>query len=362
MKALTVRLLLGAVLLVFILCACTDNGGSIYYILEHEEKQPESNIGKYMTIFDVAKIGTKYYAAAGAIFVGSSASGALTWLPKQKLALPASNALCNALAAFPAASPNLYGGFITPSENLGLYKATGDAFSSTGLVSGPNVTGPEFQVIRLIVANGRLLIVTAKSNNSSSSSQPFYYFLTSYDGTTFTTLLTGIEDKINDATFDGTNYWAVAGTKMYTDSPLGATFPGAPGSNNVLQGISSNAGMIYVSMKKKGLYIYDGANWTLIKPDDQSGSDVSYQGIYVFPSGTVIVGSDGYGVYYYKPGFTKLARSDDSDMITLDLYDASIKRFFVDAPIVLACTNGKGLWRGTIDPSNDSGVSGWEIQ
>ncbi len=356
MKALTVRLFFSAVLLVFVLGACTENGGSIYYILEHEEKQPDSNIGKYITIADIAKNGTTYYAAAGAIFVGSSASGSLTWLPKHKLTLPTSDALCNALAFF---GGNLYGGFITPSKNLGLYKAAGtagDDFTIVTAVADPLIVG--HQIIRLIVADTRLLIVSA--TEGPGGAVPFYYHLTYTDnGTNYFPLLTNIEVKINDATYDGANYWAVAGQTLYTNaSPQ--PFPGITGSN-VLQGISSNAGKIYVSMKKKGLYIYDGA-WTLIEPDDQSGSDVSYQGISFLPSGTVIVGSNGYGLYYYKPGFVELARSDDSDIITLDLYDSSITRFLVDTNIVLACTNGKGLWRGNIDSSNLSGVSGWTIQ
>ncbi len=373
MKALTVRLLLSAVLLVFILSDCTENGGSIYYILEHEKKQPSSTIGKYLTISDVAKIDTEYYAAAGAIFVGSTTSGVLTWIPKQKLQLPTSDALCNALAAFPPGpSANLFGGFITPSKNLGLYKAVGDDFTGATAVTDALVYG--HQIIRLIVSNNVLLIVSATDGPSEDT--PFYYHLTyTTDGTSYTRLLTDINVRINDAAFDGTNYWAVAGNLVYS----GTTFPligtsvlaintGTYNikSNNVLQGIFSDipSNKIYMSMKKDGLFIYNGAIWEHIDNDDQGGSDVSYQGIQILPSGTVIVGSNGYGLYYYVTGFTELKRSDDSDMITLDLYDSSITRFLVDTTenIVLACTNGKGLWRGTIDSSNDAGVSGWEIQ
>ncbi len=361
-----------AVILAALLVSCTPNGGLIFYILENETEQPQSNLGNLLSIFDVAKIGNDFYAAAGSIFKGvGDGTGNVQWVPVDKKSPPQSGALCNALVAFTVATvTNLYGGFFTPGSNLGLYKATGTDFSTSTLVSIPGAD-PKAQVTKLIVANGQLLIIMATPiSGAGPSEQPFYYTLYySTDGTTYNPLLGGSSWKtpINDATYDGANYYAVSGSQVYRGaaSPLSSM---NINTGDVLQGVFLNSGVVYVSSKASGIYYYNGA-WNSISADTQGGTAVSYFGISGPVTGSsghnlLLIGSEGYGYYYLDLTSNTLSRSADTTMITLSLYTAVIRKIVIDTStnIVFACTAGNGLWKGKLDATNASGVSGWTIQ
>jgi hypothetical protein len=382
MKTRFVSFFLPACILALFIVSCTPNGGSIFYTLEHEEKQPPSTLGESIDVFDVASQSGIYYAAAGSIFVGSTdAGGNVVWLPATKLdTLPQAGALCNALVAFQGSGPsmNLYGGFYTLSGNLGLYRASGADFTAGTAVLDPTAT-PRVQVIKLIAAGGAtptLLVITAVPNTDPSTNKatPFYYSLySSLDGSTYTPLLTGVTVAINDAaTPDGTNFYAVAGNSYYqgTSATIAASATSTLGSvtiasTDILYGVDVSGGTIYVTSMASGIYVY-GGSWTNVAADTQNGTAVSYLGISGPVSGSagsnILIGCEKYGYYYYDG--TTLSRSADTNMITLKLYYAVIRKLVVvsGTNMVFACTQGNGLWKGVLDPANPSGVSGWTIQ
>jgi hypothetical protein len=358
-----------AVILAALLVSCTPNGGSIFYILENETEQPQSNLGNLLSIFDVAKIGNDFYAAAGSIFKGvGDGTGNVQWVPIDKKSPPQSGALCNALVSFQS---NLYGGFFTPGSNLGLYQASGDDFPTTPTPLVDPGASPRAQIIKLIVASSgpTLLVITATPiSGAGPSDPPFYYTLySSTDGTAYTTLLggSGWKTPINDATYDGANYYAVSGSQVYRGaaSPLSSM---NINTGDVLQGVFLNSGVVYVSSKASGIYYYNGA-WNSISADTQGGTAVSYFGIsgpVTIASGhnLLLIGSEGYGYYYLDLTSNTLSRSADTTMITLSLYTAVIRKMVIDSSTVFACTAGNGLWKGKLDATNASGVSGWTIQ
>ena len=383
MKAHTKYFSIAAAVIAVFLGSCTPDGGSIYFILENEVEQPPSTLGSNITVFDVARLGDTYYAAANTIFQGAISGTNVTWISDGESnplrTLPRSDARCNALAAF---GVNLFGGFRTDSENIGLWMAAGSDFTTAG--GGIEVTAAELQnqeIIRLKVSSDgtRLLIISASPTGVAAT--PFNYCLTAYNGgyTQLITAADGITKMIRDADYNpaglGT-YYAVSGNNMY--SGAGPLVPNnvlggyTIGEANTLQGIQSDGTNIIVSSKSGGIYVSvdSGANWTNLAAEIQLGTAVSYLGISgpLAGSGNYIIGSEAYGYSYLKPPYTALVRSADTSMKTLKLYGAVILRFYVDSlqepDTVFACTSGYSLWKANIDAANDSGVatSTWLIQ
>jgi hypothetical protein len=361
--------------------SCTPDGGSIYYILENEQKQPPSSLGSTISVFDVARLDDSYFTAAYTIFEGEIGTGGdVTWVSGGEsnplTTLPASNARCTALTAYDG---DLWGGFRTDSTNLGLYRANETDFRlSNGGTKIIDAGLDGQQVVRLIVSNNVLLIISAASTGESDT--PFYYCLTAYDGAVFTQLVTAADEvgaKIRDAVYHiGTaTYFAVSGNKLLSGGahPLDSTNEldsYTIGSSNTLQGIHSNGTYIVISSKTGGIYVSDddGTTYEKIDADTQMGTAVSYLGISgpLTGSNNLIIGSEGYGYYYMAPPYASLKRTEDTTMKTLKLYGAVIMQLFVDAleDNVFACTAGYGLWKGKVDADSTSGIDThtWTIQ
>ena len=91
-----IALLLLAAAVAVLPIACSN--GNIYWTLENEEKVDDLSLPNEITVFDVAKIGTTYYAAAGRIW--HVADTATEWNAGATVAPPHPGDLCTALAAF----------------------------------------------------------------------------------------------------------------------------------------------------------------------------------------------------------------------------------------------------------------------
>jgi hypothetical protein len=367
----------GALVTVLILSGCTPNGGSIFYILENETTQPPSNLGTTIDVFDVVAPGTGlYYAAAGTIFVGSTSSGSLLWTPITHLdTLPVAGALCNALAY--SADGNIYGGFYSPSGALSpdsLWQVNAAALAAGTGVWTAVTTVSGSQVVSLQAAAGGMLAVmaTPTADYATSKDQPFTYSLWFNSGAGFTVILTGVTSAITGAwTSDGLNFYAVAGIYYYsgTAAAIGSsatsTFGAATiASPDALMSVYESGPIVYVTSKATGIYALSGGSWSNVAADSQSGTAVVYLGIsgpVTGPSGgNILLGCEKYG--YYSLNGTTLSRSADTTMLTLNLYYAVIRKLVIIGSDVFACTQGNGLWKGTLDPANPSGVSGWVIQ
>jgi hypothetical protein len=371
----SVRTVLVAIILTAFFGSCTPDGGSIFFILENEKKQPPSNLGNTISVEDVAYLAAsdRYYAASGKIFYGTVGAGAVTWNNADSLEPPETGALCNALVAFQGTSPSmkLFGGFFTSSSS-GLYAAggtNGDDFT----VAGSKIAVITEQVVRLIVAdNGNTLLVVTAAPNPTPDPDPYLYSLyASTDGAAYTACITALTKKINDASYDGASYYAVSGNKLYNGAAGAMTGTTALGStiaaDDLLNGVYAlAANNVYVSSKSSGIHHFNGTTWSGVAPLSEGGKKVSYLGISGPVTGgasqVILIGSEGYG-YYYLNG-TTLARTADDTIKTLGLYNAVVHRIavFPLQNLAFACTSGGGLWQGDLSSDNSSGVTGWEIK
>jgi hypothetical protein len=345
---------------IVILCtSCKE--GNIYYTLENEVKVEDLSLPNDITVFDVAKIGSSYYAAAGKIWAADDST--VTWNTDVPVAPPDAGDICTALMGF---SGELDGGFINASGNLGLYRSS--SFSFSGQTALPDVAGAQIALLK-VVDDGtpRLVVVTAKQPSAGEDNQ--FGIVMSSDGTNFSPFTFNSLDRsadeakkqIWDVVYAGgtINAWfATEGTKLYTKVGAGtgefilATTTGIT-AGEVLTGLFDDGTNVYVASNSGAVYYSpDGANWTRIEAPAISGT---YPPLTRFAgpidAGIVLVGSIGYGYYLLKTadlaGPNPLTRYPTT---TNDLYTAAVLKFYYDSgkSRVFACTAKGGLWRGAV--------------
>jgi hypothetical protein len=367
-----------------VLASCTANGGMIYSVLETEVKQPKTGLGtngEYLTIQDLALLGTNYYIAGGKIWytdaTAASSTLTLTWTevttPKDTRKDPAHPlpTLCTAMAASAA---KLYAGFINADgTSAGLWSTTGPAVAFTQ--ETPVGLGAGDQIVRILCnpasATCPILLVTATpvappASNPSQSSTYHTYNLYRWDGSSPLSLVYSTGDvAILDASLDpGTDtYYFVAGQTYYSGlfgsiTPVSTIYSPIT-SLDFLQAASFIGGTIYVGCTESGVFVGPGS--THYAADVQSNKYVGYLTFADAGGGKVLVGSDGYG-YYVISGSTITRYTN----LSLTLYTSAVRRFLVDTPRnrVLAGTSGAGMWVGTLNTAGDSQtvVSGWTRQ
>jgi hypothetical protein len=130
MKRRTLRLLT-SVLVAALVAACTPGGGSIYYTIETEPIATDSTLPNAVTVFDVAKIGSKYFVGAGKIWTGTATGAApdrtISWEVAEPLPVqpPIGTARCTGLVVSPFDGTKLYGAFYDEGlDTGGLYLST----------------------------------------------------------------------------------------------------------------------------------------------------------------------------------------------------------------------------------------------
>jgi hypothetical protein len=356
---------IATVLLVMItfLSGCPEGG--IYSTLENETKTTDNTLNNDMSIHGVATLGLEYYVAAGRVWKGTLTPSPVNWDTTTPVTPPATGALCTALVAFGA---DLYGGFITQSANVGLYKATGPSPTTfeEGQITDAGIK--DRQIVLLSIVNSNLVVSTAIPGGS-----PYTYdLLLSLNGSTYSTMLFATSTKpftgVAYTSASGGRYWAVSGTLLYSGtgvsdlvpaaSPTGAT------SSEVLTSVFSDDGAAHLFVTSNLGYVYyssdAGVSWTRnateVKVSDTVVSFLTVAG----GSGQsrMLVGSDGYGYYILDTAVSPptLARFGES---TIGLYTASVSRFLIDGSRLFACTNKKGLWRNETFSATDCSVGSW---
>jgi hypothetical protein len=373
MKLRAARVLIVAAIALLAL-AC--RAGNIYYTLENEVEEPDLSLPNDIIVFDVALLSGSYYAAAGKIWTVPVATldGGGGWVLNQVIPAPTTNALCTALVASPfggAHTDTLYGGFINPSGNLGLYEssATPTATSATWTaVADPDVAGA--QIAQLKVENSLLAAVVAKQPSAGADYE--FSLVTSADGAAFAaatiTRDAGEEAKpINDVIYSPTlgKWFFTEGAYLYSGPLTGmahdASIDAKTTSGEVLYGLFDDGTNVYVSSWDRNkeaecavYYTADGTTWTrTVVPADNSGVHAPLTRFALLTGTTekvLLVGSDGYG-YFSLPTSPTVGSLTRFATTTSDLYPAAVRKFFVDAAAsrVFACSALSGLWRGAYD-------------
>jgi hypothetical protein len=357
MKARTILIVASVALL----WTCTQDGGTIYKTIESEKKVTDSTLPKTLTVHDMLTtgVGNPYFVAAGAIYNGTTpvlkpdGTTAIGWPTTDKTAVavdaPVAGALCNALAYD---GTELWGGFFTPSTNLGLYRSTSRSFTGAAAVPDAAVKGK--QVTMLHFVNGKLFVAAATVPVPGG---PYVYELDYWNGTTWSQLIPGLAKPITGVAWDGSTYLVVAGSALYTgtsaDPPVFGAGTSTLGSltvdaSNELRGVFAQPGRVIIS-SKLGLYVRDAGTWSLVAPAQVSGVTVPFltaTGPSDAGGNVYLAGTDGYGYFYLDWTAKSIARFDTS---TIALYNAAVRRILVDGTTVFMGTSGAGLWRGTFD-------------
>ncbi len=358
---------------------CTGcNDGNIYYTLQMEEEIEDLSMPDDVTVFDVTKIGSTYYAAAGKIWEADDAT--VTWDTEHRIAAPHAADLCTALVASPFGTNNtLFGGFISPSGNLGLYESTSaPSFDGQTAVADPDVAGAQIALLTSVDTSGdgsADAIAAACAKRPTGGDVYQFSIVTSSDGNNFDVLLfdttrsSGEEERqINDLIYSyRLSAWFVTeGAKLYSGPLAGplslvTTLESKVTDGEVLYGLFDDGTNIYVSSwddtEEAECAIYyssDAVTWKrIVVPQDDDGT---YPPLTRFagPIGTdadiLLVGSDGYGYYALDTGATTPTLTRYATT-TSDLYYAAVLKLFLDSANsrVFAMTTLGGMWRGAID-------------
>jgi hypothetical protein len=371
MKLRFAHLLLAAGILILPL-AC-QNGG-IYWTLQNEVKIDDLSLPNEITVFDVTKIDgppDTYYAAAGKIWTSDATS--ISWNKDVRVVGPTTDAMCTALVSSPFGTKDtLFGGFIRPEANLGLYESDANptvAFSTSNwhTVADPVVAGA--QVVLLKSQNDGspwLVVVTARHTTGEN----YVYGIAGFDGVAWAPFDTSVRASPEDQTLFHDVIWAptfgrwvaTSGAKLFVqlgDPGVGA-FIEYPNMTNiatgdVLTGLFDDGTNVYLASEGGSVYYANAYNtdWTRIAAPAVSGVNpplTRFAGPVTGVSDDyLLVGSEGYGYYRLpvSPTIGSLTRCPDT---TDTLHTASVLKMYFDGAIspdrVFACTSNEGLWRG----------------
>jgi hypothetical protein len=332
------------------LAACNDSLDPIFYTLEQEEQLEDAGLPNEITVLEVIRLNDFYVAAAGAVYYRAAAAGTTDW---RSIAPPQGGAFANTLAAH---GGNLYAGFHSSGAGpLGLWTANGAALPGITWtqIGIPDVLrNAEITMIRAV--NGVLFVSTRESTG---------FKLYNFADTT-SPLVTDPENMISDVTHDGTQYWAIAGNKIYhggsalppaTFAELGTPpaagkfggilFTGAPlNTLYVSSGLADNTGRVFASTDS-------GVTWNA--PQERitdDGDEVAFTRMIAVTSGTtdLLVGTHEKGYYTFTSGDLDDSRRSP-DFNIADLFDGAVLGFFLDTAAtpdqLFAFTAGTGLWR-----------------
>lgn len=375
MKTRNILSVLAALAIVAAAASLASCPASIYYTLENEVETPDSTLNNLISILGMTKSGSDYYAAAGPVWRGVAGTGTVTWDTAAPLTPPVAGAMCNSLVTF-GVTGDLYGGFITQSGNLGLYKAAGLSPSDFS-VQVPHLLVKDKQVILLDVlkSGGDLVVCTG---TPVSGPDPFQYDLViSTDGVAFASLLLPavITRPFTGVAFTSTpdTYWAVSGTSLYSGTAGSLAVDTRlvkSSSDEVLTSVfGDNGTRLFVASNKGFVYYSDDEGTTWYKNAaavEVNGTGVSFLTVAGgSSSSSMLVGSNGYGYFILTiagsaPSLTlTLTRFSVN---TIGLYSGSVRQFLLD-PVypnrLFACTNAKGLWRNESFDSATCAVGAW---
>lgn len=320
--------------------SCNDSFDPIFYALEQERPLVDDSLDNEITVHNVVKGGSWYFAAAPKIFYRSS--GGTTW---ETANMPQSGVLCEAMEV--GSSGDLFAGvFFLDGKTFGLHRAAAASFPSLSWtrVSYGALASTSEQIVMLKDVTEALLIGTKNGDT---------YSLHDFDeATTVTTRLPSLTGMPTDAIrIAAGNYWLIAGSEVY-NGDLGTFSLLAPVSPPFLSTGASFGGIYYFNSKHylsttdgKIWYSTDnGANWT-----SSADKDVAFTK-FIEVGGNLLVGTSEHGYYKLTGGdVTQMERQPHYSIS--DLYNGGVLNFaLLDGTKLFACTAGAGLWR-----SDDNG-------
>lgn len=360
----------------------------IFYTLETEDPVDEDRgLPEDLNAIEMVSTGTRYFLAAGSLFTrlpGASTRWAV--VPP-----PVSGALCNTIELWDDGSGGgvkLWAGWFDQDGNgLGLWSTDPSlgSWSASDWDQDANLDdGYRIGLVKVGKPGPPSEMLVA----SSTGPAPYTYVLDYYEAGNTTlspggSLIASSSSSIVDATWDGTDYWVAAGTKLYRGNGGGDL-----GASIVITGITdtgdSFGGLFYDSADPYPNDLYLSTRGTPAEGgrllryaglatasdsgriEDSDGDRVPFTG-FVDPdpavAGQIYVGTQGYGYYVIPVGgsvaASGLSRKPPSNIS--GLYNGAVNAFLLDdkaTPLdpsddsLFVCTSGAGLWRGDFNGSD----------
>ncbi|MBA7549039.1 hypothetical protein ES705_41510 [subsurface metagenome] len=340
-----VNSLFGALIIMIIIggfTSCNDSLDPIFYTLEHERPIADDSLDNEITVHNVVKGGTWYFAAAPTIYY--RATGSTDWKAANMPQFGSGVVMCGTMEI--SNGGDLFAGFFSvDGETFGLYRAAVASFPNLSWtrVSYGALASTSEQIVMVKNVNSVLLVGTKNGET---------YLLHDFDeATTVTTHLSSLDGMPTDALWDTTNYWVVAGSKVYqatTLAGLGTPLTTAPSLSTGASfgGICAAFSRHYLSNTDGKIWYSDdiGLTWT----SSADKSEVFTKFIEV--GGNLLVGTRYHGYYKIAGGSVDDMERQPHYSIS-DLYNGAVLNFALDGTTKLfTCTAGAGLWR-----SDDSG-------
>ena len=358
--------------LAFALAGCQGPVTGIFHHLAHQQPTVDRNLANDITIGGVARWDDRYVVAAGKLWsrpVGTTDKPG-EWVPvTATYDGEQENAVLRPLVRWKPdrGDPMLLAGalFIDDDESFALLQADGNQVQANSIAwtTVPGVDGHE--VVGLFTPDpdeSVLFAVIADSRGANRSYRLLSAIERSDDGPKFRDELDegDLSRPIEAVAFDGTRYWAVAGSKLYAGeigsmeewatppSPEGSeTFRGVVhgGTDTLL--LTGSVGTVWRSPD-------GGRTWPdrhEIRVEDQAVRLAAVAAV----SGTGLIGTDGYG--YYTASFDGELAVERLPLTTEAIYQASILGFWVGPETadgsrtirtLFVLTAGDGLWAATV--------------
>ena len=364
--------------LLLIALGCEPPTQPIFYTLETEDPIDEGRgLREDLNALKIVTTGTRYFLAAGSLFTripGAAGTAATTWAV---IPPPEAGALCTTIEVWDDGSGlKLWAGWYDTltGAGLGLYSLDATLYAGTTpgwtaaswtAHSNGGITGSGVNIGLLeasfTVDSGEMLVAVAEGSTYS-----LYYYNDVVLGTfeSGTPLLDSIGSPVADADFDGSNYWVVAGTSLYSgprDAALtAASITGITDTGAKFGGVLVSGDFLYLSTHAGTLLRYNtvtpAVTTSAAMTVDTDAGPVRFTR-FVDVAGTttpgeIYVGSRGYGFFVIPndvTGVTTASRRPASNLS--GLYNGAVNAFLLDTTQsphnLFVCTSGAGLWRGT---------------
>jgi hypothetical protein len=289
-------------LLSLVISAC-DNGYGIFSEIQKELDTRTPSLFRHAAVNDIVRAGSAYYASMSKVYARSTVSGS----PWALLALGgATTAYESRGIASDSLGPSLYLlSYYTAEGAYHLDKYTGTTWSTIALPSGL-ATDEVPHSIRVV--NDLLFLETQKTVLTLVTYSLFYL-----NGASWTTTgLVDVEHHLVDGAWDGSAYWFIAGTDIYSGAAgaLTASSESARPSAVALCGIMADGTDLYVSAGDGTLHKRSGSNaWTAYTVS----SGVKLAGLVrvtTSASDLLVVGTDAAPTSTVAKGYFELSRAD----------------------------------------------------
>lgn len=360
-------LLLGALFALLILASCNNDFG-IMQSIQEEEKQAKDSVFYKTTVGGMAELGSNYYVQMNGIWTRPAAAGS-SWSSLSGGGLPSSYSC----AGLVEAGGSLYAALL----GAGVYSSA-DGTSWTKL-SDPSFAGKNIDAIW--EANNVLFLQDhgAGADTSSTETADDIYTLNYLNAGVLTG--TGVPAQtgkpFKGAAYDGSNYWAIAGSTLFSGalgSMAAAAETGMP-SGVTLSSILASASDLYVGRVDGSVYRRTGAN-TWNSATVLADAEVTALFEISSPSTRLLVGlggTEGEGYYELAPdlsaklsGGASGALLSDSTVYSTTLSNKPVNAFFLDdlgagSFRLFACATSGGLAGSGLyaNEFNGSSWGGW---